>query len=170
MTLAFKEWSYIVDALGTGRQSIILRKGGISEDSDEFKLKGKKFVLLPTLFHQGKDHVKEQWLPFLKPERYHKSPEEVRIDYYAEVADSRIITDYDQVKKLSQYHAWTDDIIDERFNRWNKSVHLLIVQVFELVKPVEIFMRQEYGGCKSWVELEENIELIGKPVLNKNII
>ncbi len=41
--LAFKEWSYIVTALGKGKQSIILRKGGISEENGDFELKGKEF-------------------------------------------------------------------------------------------------------------------------------
>jgi hypothetical protein len=170
MVLAFKEWSYIVDALGSGRQSIIIRKGGISEDGGDFSMKGKKFLLYPTLFHQAQDMIKPQWLPFLNGDKYHSTPDKVRIEYYAEVADSKIITDWDVIQKLNNWHAWKEEIIKERFNRWDKSVHLLVLQVYALVQPVELEILPEHGGCKSWIELDEPIDLIGKLVVNKTII
>ena len=34
---AFKEWAIVVDALGRGRQSVILRKGGIAEGRGGFR-------------------------------------------------------------------------------------------------------------------------------------
>ena len=169
MTLAFKEWSYIVDALGRGRQSIILRKGGIAEEGGDFMVKGKKFLLLPTLYHQAGEMIKPQWLPFLNGEKFN-TEDTIKILYYAEIVDTRLLTDYAVVKKLDQYHAWKDEIVQERFNRWNKSVHLLVLQVYELLTPVEITMTPEYSGCKSWVELKEEVEMIGKPVVNKMII
>jgi hypothetical protein len=170
MALAFKEWSYIVDALGKGKQSIILRKGGISEEGGDFVVKGTKFLLLPTLYHQAEEIIKPQWLPFLKGDKFNTPDNKAKILYYVEVVDAKLITDYSIVKKLDQYHAWKDEIIQERFNRWNKSVHLLVTQVFELLTPVEIEMTPEYAGCKSWVELKEEVEMLGKPILNKMII
>lgn len=169
MTLAFKEWSYIVDALGKGRQNIILRKGGIAEDDGEFMVKGNKFLLLPTLFHQAKELIKESWLPFLDGKKYHSPEGKVRIEFFAEIADNKLISDWDLIKKLSPYHAWKEPIIEERFNRWDKIVHLLIVQVYKLKEPLTIEMLPEYTGCKSWVELPD-VRLEGKAVVNKTII
>jgi hypothetical protein len=169
MTLAFKEWSYIVDALGKGKQNIILRKGGISEEDGEFMVRGNKFLLLPTLFHQAKEQIKESWLPFLDGEKYHKESGKVRIEFFAELAEKKLLTDWNIIRKLSSFHAWKESIVEERLNRWDKNVHLLIVQVYKLKEPLIIDMLPEYGGCKSWVELPD-IVLEGKAVVNKTII
>jgi len=170
MTPAFKEWSFIVDALGKGKQSLILRKGGISEDTGDFELKGKKFLLFPTLFHQAEQMIKPQWLPFLDGNHFHPSHDKVKIKYYAEVADSKIINDWTVISKLNQWHAWKEEVIRERFERWNKSINLLIIQTYELPQEIELEVLPQYGGCKSWVDIETEIELIGKPIINKTII
>jgi hypothetical protein len=169
MTLAFKEWSYIVDALGKGRQNIILRKGGIAEEEGDFEVKGKKFLLFPTLFHQARENIKESWLPFLDGDKYHVQDGKVRLEYFAELADKKLISDWNVIKKLSPFHAWKESIVEERFNRWDKNVHLLIVQIYKLQNPLVIEMLPEYAGCKSWIELPE-VALEGKVVVNKTII
>jgi len=168
--LAFKEWSSIVTALGKGKQSIILRKGGISEEQGDFDLRGKEFLLFPTLYHQAEQLIKPQWLPFLKSEQYHEKDGVVRIKYYAKVVDSKVITDWEQVKKLDNFHAWKEEVIKERFSRWENKIQLLVVQVFEFGAAQDIVLKPEYDGCKSWIELEGNIELIGRLVLNKGIV
>jgi hypothetical protein len=170
MTLAFKEWSYIVDALGKGKQSIILRKGGIAEEGRDFELKGKKFVLFPTLFHQAEQMIKPQWLPFLNGDSHYSTPDVVKIKYYAEVAESTLVTDWEVIRKLNDWHAWKEEIIRERYERWEKNVNLLVLQVFELPQIYELEVLPQYGGCKSWTELEPDIDLVGKMVVNKNII
>lgn len=166
MVLAFKEWSYIVDALGTGKQSIILRKGGIEEDGQGFTMKGKRFLLFPTLFHQAKNLVKEEWFTDFNEGKFHEAFDKVRLEYYAEVAEVMNLTDWEKVSKLDPYHGWKEDIIKERFNRWEKNVHLLVIQVFKLDKPVIIQITPEMGGCKSWIELSLEIPLEGTPVKN----
>jgi len=168
--LAFKEWSYIVTALGKGKQSIILRKGGISEENGDFELKGKEFLLFPTLFHQAEQLVKPSWMPFLRSEDYHQQAERVRIKYYAKVVESQVLTDWEKVKKLDGFHAWKEEIIKERFTRWENKIQLLVVQVFELGAAQDILLSPEYEGCKSWIEVDEKIDLIGRPVVNRNII
>lgn len=170
MIPAFKEWSYIVEALGKGKQSIILRKGGISEDSEQLVTKGTKFLLFPTLFHQAEQLIKPQWLPFLEGNLYNPTQEEVHLHYFVEVADARVVTDWATIDRLEGWHAWKDEVILERFERWGKSIQLLVVQVYELPKPVTIKLLPEYGGCKSWIQLQEDIDLIGKPIVNKMII
>jgi hypothetical protein len=171
MVLAFKEWSCIVDALGKGKQSIILRKGGISEDgSGDFELKGKQFILFPTLFHQSDEMIKPDWMPFLSDTKFHNQTGKVLIKYYAQVADVQVLTDWDKVTKLNAYHAWNETVVKERFERWGNNIHLLILQVFEFGAAFELELLPEYGGCKSWIELDKKIDFIGRPVLNKSII
>ena len=170
MTLAFKEWSFIVDALGKGKQSIIIRKGGIAEEKGDFDLKGKKFILYPTLFHQAEQQLKPQWLPYLNGNRFHPSADKVKINYYSEVAESMIIKDWNTLSKLNNWHAWKEEVIKERFERWNRSVNLLVVQTFELPQLYELDILPRYGGCNSWTELDPDIDLIGTMVINKTII
>lgn len=169
MTLAFKEWSYIIDGLGKGLQSIILRKGGIAEDDNNFELKANKFLLLPTLFHQASDLIKEDWLPKLDGIRYNPEPNQAIISYYAEVIFEKEITNWQTLENLHSQHAWKEEVIKERFTRWENSVTMLIVQVYKLESPTTIEMIPEYSGCKSWIQLHENIPFVGKLVENKTI-
>src|SRR5271163_3110147 len=52
MSIGFKEWTLICEALGSGAQSIILRKGGIAEGRAGFRFQHDEFFLFPTLFHE----------------------------------------------------------------------------------------------------------------------
>ena len=51
--IAFKEWAVAVDALMSGEQVMLIRKGGISEDSKHFTVIHDKFLLYPTYEHQA---------------------------------------------------------------------------------------------------------------------
>lgn len=169
MTLAFKEWSFIVDALGKGYQSMILRKGGISEDEGNFTLKGNQFLLLPTLYHQAKQLIKPEWLDKLEENKFQISTDKVRILYYAQVVEKKIITDWNILQKLDNQHAWKEEIIKERFNRWEKNVHLLVLQIYTLKNPVDLELKPEYEGCKSWVTIDHDIDATGTPVIYEKI-
>ena len=57
MKTAFKEWAVICHALGTGRQVLILRKGGIGEDAGMFRPEHREFLFFPTGFHQSPGKV-----------------------------------------------------------------------------------------------------------------
>ena len=50
-SVGFKEWAVVCEAMGRGRQSIILRKGGIAEGREGFSFKYPEFFLFPTWFH-----------------------------------------------------------------------------------------------------------------------
>ena len=65
MPIAFKEWSLVCDALGDGRQSIILRKGGIAEGRDGFQFKHREFFLFPTHFHEQAKHLPRHLEPLI---------------------------------------------------------------------------------------------------------
>src|SRR6476646_1534337 len=58
-SVGFKEWAAVCEALGRGRQSIILRKGGIAEGRDGFSFKHREFFLFPTWFHEQPEKVTE---------------------------------------------------------------------------------------------------------------
>ncbi|TAH25178.1 MAG: DUF1802 family protein [Cytophagales bacterium] len=169
MALVFKEWSFIVDALGKGLQSLILRKGGIAEDADLMQSTGDKFYLMPTLFHQAETMLKSDWVAQLEGDRFHQTSNHVLISYYAQVVLKKDISDWEMVKKLNDQHAWKEDVISERFNRWDKNISLMIVQVYELNHTISLEMLPEYGGCKSWLNIDLPEEFEGKLIENKKI-
>ena len=51
-SIGFKEWALVCAALEQGRQSILLRKGGIAEGRTRFSFQYREFFLFPTWFHE----------------------------------------------------------------------------------------------------------------------
>lgn len=158
MKIAFKEWAVIVDALGNGEQIIILRKGGISESLGRFQIEHERFLLFPTLFHQQRESV----LPAAQ-RRYDVlapglSADTLRLEYFAEVADWKFLDSLADAQRLAGQHIWREEVIRERFD-WGKtkSIYAMAVRVFRLPQVVELPMRAEFGGCKSWIDLGEGI-------------
>ncbi len=158
-----------MDALGRGDQIIVLRKGGISEGPGGFKMDHPSFFLFPTLFHQQRDSVIptaqarfDQIAPGFPP------PGTLRFEYFAEVVASAELTSLDDALALRGQHVWRDEVITERFD-WgrDKSILAIAVRVFQLALPVELPLRPEYAGCKSWVELDVDLPVSNaRPVLS----
>jgi hypothetical protein len=59
---------------------------------------------------------------------------------------------------LRGQHIWRDDVLAQRFD-WGKEQNLfaLAVRVSRLPQSRELPMLPTYGGCKSWIELAEEI-------------
>jgi hypothetical protein len=171
--IAFKEWVVITDLLGRGEQILILRKGGIHEKRGGFQVEHRGFFLFPTLFHQQRESVVSEAqlrCDEILPRFSDKSS--VSIEYWVEVADTRWITDWAKIEKLAPFHAWTEAVIRDRFG-WGKDegIFVIIARVYQLAAPRIIPVLKEYGGCKSWVELDTATvpSLEGKtPVLSEN--
>jgi hypothetical protein len=167
--IAFKEWAVVVDALGRGDQIIILRKGGISEGRGGFQIEHERFFLFPTLFHQQRESVQpaaQARYDALAPKL---SPSAVRLEFFAEVSDWKFLDSLESALRLRGQHIWREEVIRERFD-WGKakSIYAMAVRVFRLPLPVELPMRADYGGCKSWVDLDEIISIDGaQPVLTE---
>lgn len=169
MRAAFKEWAIVVDALGRGEQIIILRKGGISEGRGGFKMEHPRFLLFPTLFHQQRESViPSEQKRFDEIAPHFPPPDKLRLEFFAEVVHTEQLQSLENANALRGQHVWRDGVIAERFD-WGheKAIFALAVRVFQLAQPVELPMSPSYGGCKSWIELERDIDTTGaKPVLS----
>lgn len=152
MTAAFKEWALICEALGSGRQSLIVRKGGIAEGREGFSFRNQEFFLFPTWFHE---QLASTTLPPDTPVP-EEPGEEIEIRYAAAVERTAVLTDLEQVHRLRAMHVWRDTVIEERF-RYDDApgVHIALVRVFRLDPPRRLRMEKRYGGCRSWVDLPE---------------
>jgi hypothetical protein len=162
MRHAFKEWAIIVDALMRGEQIIILRKGGLIEGAGGFEVEHPEFLLFPTMFHQQRESVlPEAQARFDKIVHLMPEPEVVRLECFARVAAWHRLESLAEAYALRGLHIWRDNVIEGRFD-WGRSkqIHVMAVRIFRLAAPVELPMRESYGGCKSWIELAEDIETV----------
>lgn len=169
MAIAFKEWSLVCDALGEGRQSIILRKGGIAEGRDGFQFKHREFFLFPTHFHEQAKHLRlADNTPI--PETSDSEREHITISYVAELVETRIITDWDEVRSLEPLHLWSEQTVRDRFDYEEcPGISLALVRVSRLCRPWNFPNERRFGGCRSWVEVPEApAEILAEkvPVLN----
>jgi hypothetical protein len=170
--IAFKEWAVVVDALGHGQQIIILRKGGISEGRGGFQVEHPSFLFFPTLFHQQRESVlpEAQARYDLIAPRF-PAPDKLRIEHFGELAGWEKLESLEAAERLRGQHIWRDEVIAERFD-WGKSKNIfaLAVRVYRLSVATELPMLPQYGGCKSWVDLEAEIPTEGAvPVLTKEV-
>ena len=164
---AFKEWAVVCRALGSGRQIIILRKGGIAEGPRGFEVTDKQFFLYPTYLHQLPTSVVPGWRDAFD-QCVDPAPGSVTIGLYAIVASWVKVRTLEKLKALRNQHILADQVVEERFNRWaEEGVHALMVRVYELPEPVVIPELDTYAGCKSWLTLSEQVPLTGaRPVLD----
>ena len=163
---AFKEWAVIVEALGQGEQIVILRKGGIAEGRGGFQAEHERFWLFPTRFHQQAEGVVPEAATRFGAMLF--PPEDVlRIQYAAEVVKARRLESLAAAKRLAGQHIWRDDVIAERFD-WGRDqgIYAMAVRIRQLASPLDLPMLEEYGGCKSWIELGPAMDFsTTKPVL-----
>ena len=153
MSIGFKEWTLVCDALGRGEQSIIIRKGGIAEGRAGFRFEHPRFYLFPTLFHEQAAKLKlppETALPAARDD------DQIEIKYQAEVEWTEDITDLEVVRALAPFHIWRDEVIEERFRYSEKEgVSLALVRIARLTPSFLFPNSPRFGGCRSWVNLPE---------------
>ncbi|MGE9268266.1 MAG: DUF1802 family protein [Verrucomicrobiales bacterium] len=155
--IAFKEWEVVCEALASGRQSVIFRKGGIHEGRAGFSFAHEEFLLFPTRFHAQNERVT---VPGEPPAAEWVPGEEVRLEFFVKVERAETLTDWAEVVALADQHIWTEEIIRERFDWEGKgmnagSIHCAHVRVAKLAEPVVFAYEKKYGGCRSWVEVPE---------------
>ncbi|MFB9279108.1 DUF1802 family protein [Cohnella cellulosilytica] len=167
--IALREWAVAVKALEEGRQTIVLRKGGIAEETKEFRLESPRFYLFPSFEHQRPHLVVSEAAGGVAQTQAEaaETPGSVRVTSFAEVVEDFEVTDADTLKRLEGLHIWTEDYAEERL-RWKKTkpLHVLVLRVYRLDEPQTIPMRDGYSGCKSWIELQDVRESSISPVLD----
>ena len=173
--IGFKEWQVVCDALASGRQAILLRKGGIHEGRQGFSFAHKSFFLFPTRFHVQADQVREGSVTPL-PEWQAGDP--IRITHHAEALWAITLTDWDQVAALEPFHIYSAQTVRDRFDWEGKgmssgSIHLALVRVQQLASPWNFPYEARFGGCRSWIQLPEppaHWQQSARPVLDEDTL
>jgi hypothetical protein len=150
-SIGFKEWAIVCAALGRGRQSIILRKGGIAEGSEGFSFQHREFFLFPTWFHEQPQKVRDA-----EPEMPEASPGRIEIRYLARLERARVISSWRIAETLEPLHILTPEVVRERFEYDQApGLHVGFVRVFELSPAWTFVDEKKFGGCRSWVGLPD---------------
>ena len=186
MPIAFKEWAVTVRALAEGEQLLTLRKGGIREPERHFTLEHDRFFLYPTFDHQSSELVRASHQPeleraleegvwsdgeppphALRADLPIPQPDRVRIRAWAEVAAHFTITDRRTVDSLSPFYVWITDYAEKRL-AWKRRhpLHVILLRTYRIPRPVTVKVRDDYGGCRSWLELTRELPFEGTPVLS----
>lgn len=154
MKHALKEWSIAIQALEQGDSILLLRKGGIREEKGRFEVPFRQVLLYPTFEHQDPDLLKQPNLVDRVESGWH--PETIDISSYAEITDILQVSDPDVVRSLLPFHIWNDRFVEERL-KWKPRapLYLLLLKVFRLPQTHTIPYRESYGGCRSWIEINE---------------
>lgn len=166
---ALKEWAVVLKALSEGRQILLLRKGGLIDKNSRFTVEHSEFFVYPTYLHQQRNGI----VPAAREdlERLLASPppeEEVILSHYAVVQDTFMITDLDRMGWLAGHHVFNDTEVQKRF-LYGKTpgLHLILLRIHQLPKPFRLPVRPHYAGCRSWVDLEQELPTAGcRPVLD----
>ena len=160
-----KEWAVAVKALELGETALVVRKGGIREKA--FAVANKRFLLLPGYEHQRPELLKPEYRELLGtiPDLGDDGP--LRFASFAEVKEAYEISEPESLEAIDPYHIWTPEYAESRF-RWRpkKPLAVLVLRVYFLPEPVELPYSETYGGCRSWIELEEPVCVAGaRPAL-----
>ena len=161
LDIALKEWSATIDALASGDQLFLLRKGGIRETNRHFEMAHRRFLLYPTHFHEAGQMLKSNFQHFVDADE-HISGDTVTFSAWAEVADVLSVNDAGHLEALSDFHVWTDEFVEKRI-AWKPrhAADLIILKTYRLSRPVSIAVEPHYKGCKSWVDIEPAIDIGG---------
>jgi hypothetical protein len=168
-THALKEWATAIAALETGKTILLLRKGGIKEVGGRFQVQYPQALLYPTYEHQKPELLKPEYAAQVNPVASGWHPETVSIGSWANITDIFSVTQESVVDRLLPYHIWNEKLVSDRLH-WKprQPLYLLLLRVYKLPQRFNIPYAQEYGGCKSWLDLQQPISLEGSiPILNE---
>lgn len=156
--IAFKEWAVVCRAIASGRQALILRKGGIAEEGGIFRPEHPRFWLYPTYVHQQTGGTK----PDAQLAADHRPPAGVvRLSHFVDVTDVRFLNDLDAALALDGEHVWTADTVRQRFHYRTPGLYVLRVRAFAVPTPFDVIESPAYAGCKTWVELDQPLPTDG---------
>ncbi len=141
---ALKEWSNVIDALGRGEQVVLIRKGGIADAG--FGVESREFYLYPTYFHQGETEARPS----------------VVITHWAEAVRTWSVRDLEALGRLEPLVAIPRETLETRYRfRPDQALHVIGVRVWKLASPVKVRFRDDYAGCRSWISVDEEIDVTG---------
>lgn len=157
ITKCLNEWNATIEALGQGKQTILIRK---------YDTTLKEFLLYPTVSYANKDDIldsfQEEYKSFVKDNLLPASenkPYEVK--YYATVEEI-IDKPSTRIGAFNKFHIWTRDHVKNYLGR--KEAKIWILRVYELDEPQ---MLNRTNGML-YATVDKPVKLEGKPVISND--
>ena len=155
ITKCINEWNATVEALGQGKQTILIRK---------YNTTLKEFLLYPTVSYankddvlnsfQDKEFVKENLLPNGDARKY-------EVKYYAKIEEI-IEKPSTRIGAFNKFHIWTRDHVKNYLGR--KPAKIWILRVYKLNNP----QKHTRTNGMLYANVEKPVKLDGEPVLSDN--
>ncbi len=168
-SLALKEWAGVLEAMRSGEQILLIRKGGLIEPGGGFQLLSPVFLYYPTYEHQTVNYVDSSYQHFVQEAlTRHVAQEHIRFELFAHVILSFQVHNAATIERLSSFHIYNERFTLQRL-KWQPEQPLMVVAVrtFQLSEPYMLPKAPHYAGCTSWVTLDTAIPLKGaRPILD----
>lgn len=128
-TKCLNEWNAVIEALGQGEQSILIRR---------YSTTLNEFLLYPTITYATKEeypsYFKDEYVDFVKdnilPNKNDEKKYEVK--YLAKVEEVKTVSSR-MVSRYNDYHIWNKKHINSYFQ--NKKANIWLLRIYELNKP-----------------------------------
>lgn len=156
ITKCLNEWNATIEALGQGKQSILIRKYGTNVDD---------FLLFPTVSYALKDNYldsfQEDYKDFVRENALpNKKDSKFEVKYYAKV-EKVVEKPSTRIGSLNNYHIWTRDHVKSYLG--NSKAQVWILRVYELESPQ--YLNRTRGMRYVNVDMEVKLDNL-KPVLS----
>jgi hypothetical protein len=157
---ALKEWASVVSALSSGDQVILVRKGGI-EDS-RFAVESDRFYLFPTYLHQKERQFKPEFAWHARQCESAPGNPPIPISTWCEVVTVLELAELELLQAIEPFVIFTRETLEQRYNfRRDQAVQVIAVRSWRLPRIAAIADHADYAGCRSWLSLDEEIEIDG---------
>lgn len=156
VTKAFKEWNAVIEALGAGKQTVLMRTYSTSI---------KEFLLYPTVLYSNKKNYltkfKKRDQQFVEKHAIpQKKDDQIEIKYYA-IIEEIIEMDNSRIGSVDYLHIWSGKHVKSYLNKRNGFIW--VIRVYRLKKS--IFANKNMGML--FANLKKGASLEGmEPVLS----
>ena len=155
ITKCINEWNATIEALGQGKQTILIRKINTTQ---------KEFLLYPTISYANKDDVldsfQEEYKDFAKdnllPNGENRTYE---VKYYAKVEEV-IEKSSSRIGAFNKFHIWTREHVKSYLGR--NSAKIWILRVYKLDTPQKL----KRSNGMVYANVNQPVKLEGTPVLS----
>lgn len=153
-TKCLNEWNATVEALGQGKQTILIRK---------YSTTLNEFLLYPTVSYANNDDVLDSFQDkeFAKNNLLPAVDKPYEVKYYAAVEEV-IDKPSTRIGAFNKFHIWTRDHVKKYLGR--ETAKIWILRVYKLDEPQ---MLKRTRGMR-YSNVEKPVKLEGKPVIPDN--
>ena len=151
ITKCLNEWNATLEALGQGKQTILIRKYGTTLN---------EFLLYPTVSYSNKEDILDSFQDkeFAKNNLLPNGDDGYEVKYYATVEEV-IDKPSTRIGSFNKFHIWTRDHVKNYLGR--KEAKIWILRVYKLDKPQ---MLKRNMGMR-YANVDKPVKLEGKPVI-----